>query len=113
MCCCWEWKPRYFCTWCRAPLYWHPRPGRPQPCTSSRLTGGGELGNCVQGGRAVPVESERVYSGCCADCARLVAGGMVPAHYRDVRRPLEDEGWDGYRKKKKSDVNHPRKCVIL
>lgn len=80
--CCWEWKPRYFCTWCRVPLFWHPRPGRLEPCLSSRITGGRVAARCVEE-RVNPIESEAIYTGCCADCARLVARGQAPTHYTD------------------------------
>lgn len=80
--CCWEWKPRYFCAWCRMPLFWHPRPGRLEPCLSSRITGGHVAARCVEK-RVNLIESESIYTGCCADCARLVARGQVPGYYRD------------------------------
>lgn len=130
--CCWEFKPRYFCAWCRIPLFWHPQPGRLEPCLSSRATGGGAIARCVEA-RVTPVESERVYKGCCADCARLLARRSIPAYYKDVGLPPEEEqeeeekpagyysssGGDGNKNKKrdKKKKRHLRflkeRCVIL
>ncbi|ROW11353.1 hypothetical protein VMCG_01251 [Cytospora schulzeri] len=82
--CCWEWKPRYFCAWCRIPLFWHPKPGELEPCLSSKVTGGRVVKNCVER-KVTLVESESIYTGCCVDCARLVGRGEVPAYYKDVK----------------------------
>lgn len=135
--CCWERKPRYFCVWCRMPLFWHPLPGKLEPCLSSRVTGGRALGNCVEG-KVRPVESECIYTGYCADCARIVGRGEVPPHYRDVKPPrrrvvVDDRDrdgennpgsggekrvrssgrWAGFYGGRKKSVRLPEICVIL
>lgn len=88
------------------PLFWHPQPGRLEPCLSSRIGGGGIITNCVEG-KINTIPSKSIYKGCCADCARLVARGKVPSHYMDVKPPPEK------RAKYNKLVKSPKTCVML
>ncbi|KUI67190.1 hypothetical protein VM1G_11458 [Cytospora mali] len=95
------------------PLFWHPQPGRLEPCLSSRITGGSVITNCVEKS-TTPIESESIYRGCCADCSRLLAKGKVPTHYKDMEVSEKRAGHcDNTNRNSRRRARSPKFCVIL